>query len=132
LHALGQVGLYAAFGIDLGQAVRHRPPECALGEGGGIGSRVERIGRRAVSQAEPREAALLGLGRNAGPAQHRGRQRGGDSEGRGAAHDLAPRNAALFDLVRPVLELTHWLPPLACVFCSSTTTIAYSTGASTF
>jgi hypothetical protein len=43
-----------------------------------------------MRQADPREAALLGLGRNAGPAQHRRRQRGGDPEGRGAAHEFPP------------------------------------------
>src|SRR5262249_1846209 len=112
LEALGGVAVDVALGVHLGEIARHGATERNLGGGIRIGGGIAGIGCCAMRQTALEGSTLLGLGSDACLAQNCRRKCGGNAECCGAAHELAPRDPTLLDLLGPIFQFGHFVPPV--------------------
>src|SRR5215212_5248122 len=113
-EALGKIGLYIAFRIHLGEAVRHSAPKCRLGESIGIAAGIEVVRRRSMSQAEFCRTTLFRLCSGHADEELVGCdkcQTGGNAEmNEVAARDFPKRNQIL-DSLEPEIKFVHFVLP---------------------
>src|SRR5262249_20669084 len=112
LEALGGIAMNVALGIDLGEVARHRAAERNLRGGIGVRGGIAGVGCGAMRQAALERTALLGLGSDACVAQNGRRKCGRNAERRGSPHELAARDPTLLDLLGPIFQFGHFVPPV--------------------
>src|SRR5882724_1516787 len=112
--ALGQLRYRLVVGAVLDEAI-HQGEADLQRDGVRIGRDVQAVGGAAAGHAEPERAALLRLVGHARLGEQGRGQGRADAERRRAAHEIAPADAALRDLLRPILEFSHLCLPAFAV-----------------